>query len=281
VIEVASITDCVVEGLKYPFTDIKKLLGFGVLFALVSAISTFISVKSFDIFKSTLDIAEKANVTASHVPVSQLPAGDIYLVSGLAILSIIVTLFILGYQYDIVKFSIDKRQDLPGFSDILGMFIRGIKYLIVVVGYSIIPLLVFVGGVMLLDDSSMVLVMLVISGLLFVISYFILIMGVNNMVAHDSIRKAFDFGEIFDNISNLGWGKYIGIIIFTLIVYLIIMVAVGVILSFISVLFAATINNQAIVISFVIAIIEGLFVDSYGALFYNRVCGSIYRESIK
>ena len=49
----ASITDCVVEGLKYPFNDIKKLLGFGVLFAVISALSTFISIKSFEIFRMT------------------------------------------------------------------------------------------------------------------------------------------------------------------------------------------------------------------------------------
>jgi uncharacterized Tic20 family protein len=61
----------------------------------------------------------------------------------------------------------------------------------------------------------------------------------------------------------------------------IISVAVGFVLSFITVLFAATVNNQAVVISFVLAIIEGLFIDSYMAVFLNRVFGSIYRESIK
>jgi hypothetical protein len=59
------------------------------------------------------------------------------------------------------------------------------------------------------------------------------------------------------------------------------MVAVGFVLSFISALFAATISNQAFVVSIVLAIIEGLFINSYGAIFYNRVCGSIYREAIK
>ena len=73
----ASITDCVVEGLKYPFNDLKKLLGLGGLFALISAISVFMSVKSFDIFRQTIHIVEKTNVTASHLSYSQLPAGDI------------------------------------------------------------------------------------------------------------------------------------------------------------------------------------------------------------
>ena len=270
----ASITDCVVEGLKYPFNDIKKLLGLGGLFALISAISVFISVKSFGIFRAAVNVVEKSNVTASQLSFSQLPSGDIYLVAGLAIVSFIITLFIFGYQYNIVKFSIDKKEDLPGFGDLVGMFIKGIKYFLVILAYNIIPLLVFAGGIMFGGESFVIYVMLI-SMLLFIIAFFLQIMALNNMIAHDDIR------EIIDNIANLGWAKYIGIILFTIIVYMIIMVAVSFVLSFITVLFAATISNQALIISVVIAVIEGLFIDSYGALFYNRVCGSIYRESIK
>ena len=277
----ASITDCVVEGLKYPFNDIKKLLSFGVLCALISVVSTFIGVKSLDIFRATVHIAEKTNGTVSHIPLSQLPVGDMYLVAGLIIVAFIISLLIMGYQYDIIKFSIDKKEDLPGFGDILSMFVNGIKYCIVILAYNILPILVLVGGAALAGESSIFPIVLLISMLLFIIAYFLLLMALNNMIAHDSLKKAFDFGEIFDNISNLGWGKYVGIILFTLIVMMIISVAVSFILSFITVLFAAIINNQAFVISIVIAIIEGLFIDSYMGLFFNRVCGSIYRESIK
>ena len=277
----ASMTDYVVEGLKYPFNDIKKLLGCGVLFALMSAISVFISAKSLDIFRLTVHITENTNSSLSHIPFSQLPTGDIYLVAGLVIVSFIITLFIFGYQYNVVKFSIDKKSDLPGFGDILGMLVNGIKYFIVILAYSIIPLAVFAGGIALTGDASIVIAIAVISALLFLIAYFLLIMALNNMVAHDSIKKAFDFSEIIGNISNLGWGKYIGIIIFTIIVYMIIMVAVSFILSMITGVFIAAVSNQALAVSVFIGIIQGLFVDSYGTIFFNRVCGSIYRESIK
>lgn len=277
----ASITDCVVEGLKYPFNDIKKLLGLGVLFALISALSTFTSLKSFDVFRNTAHMIESTNTTVSHMTFSQLPANDIYLIVGLSIVSFIVALFIMGYQYDVIKFSIDKKDDLPGFNDIFGMLIKGIKYFIAGIAYYVIPIIVLVGGITLAGNSSLLLVIILISALLFIIAYFLQIMAINNMVAYDSLKKAFDFREITDNISNLGWGKYIGIVIFTIIIFMIIMVAVSFILSFITVALAATISNQAVIISFVIAIIEGLFVDSYASIFLNRVCGSIYRESIK
>lgn len=262
----ASITDCVVEGLKYPFNDIKKLLGFGVLCALMSALSTFIGIKS--------------NNSISQIPFTQLPAGDIYLVAGLAILSFIVTLFIWGYQYDIIKFSIDNKSDLPGFSDILGMFIKGIKYFIVTLAYIIIPIIVFIVGIILAGNSTVADAVTIILVVLLVIAYFLLIMALNNMIAHDDIRKAFDFRQITDNISNLGWGKYIGIILFTLIVMMIISVAVGFVMSIIGLGFEIAIN-QVTVVSVVIAIIEGLFIDSYMGLFFNRVCGSVYREAVK
>lgn len=277
----ASITDCVTEGLKYPFGDIKKLLGFGALFAIMSAISVFIGAKSFEIFRICAHVADKNNITVSHIPFSQLPAGDIYLVAGLTIISFIVLLFILGYQYDIVKLSIEKKEDLPEFGDILGIFVRGIKYFLVIVAYSLIPMLVLFGGTALVGDSSVLSVIILIWLVLFIIEYFLLIMALNNMVAHDSLKKAFDLEEIIGNISNLGWGKYVGTVLFTVIAYMIIMVAVNFVLSFLTVIFAATVNNQAMVISIVIAVIEGLFIHSYGSLFFNRVCGSIYRESIK
>ena len=53
-----SITDCVVEGLKYPFNDIKKLLVFGILFVIFDLLSLAFSLKTLDITRivmGTLD----------------------------------------------------------------------------------------------------------------------------------------------------------------------------------------------------------------------------------
>ena len=136
-------------------------------------------------------------------------------------------------------------------------------------------------AILVTNNSSAWPVIMIISVLVMIICYFFMIMALNNMIAHDSIKKAFDFSEIMDNISNLGWIKYIGIILFTVIVFMIINIAIGIVMSFLTVIFAATINNQAIVISTVISVIEALFVTSYWSVFFSRVCGSIYRESVK
>ena len=274
-----SITDCVVEGLKYPFNDIKKLLVFGILFVIVDLLSMGFSLKTIDITRMTIDTLEKTNATS--IGFSQMPSGDVYLAIAILIVGFIVSLFIMGYQYNVISFSINRKDDLPGFEDIVGMFVKGVKYFIVSFVYSIPPMIVAFLAIILTSSSYAWSAIIIIPVLLMIICYFLLIMALNNMIAHDSLKKAFDFREIIDNISNLGWGKYIGTVLFTVIVFMLINIAIGIVLSFLIVIFAATINNQAIVISIVISIIEALFVTSYCSVFFNRVCGSIYRESIK
>ncbi|MBR3156617.1 MAG: DUF4013 domain-containing protein [Methanobrevibacter sp.] len=277
----ASITDCVVEGLKYPFNDIKKLLGVGILFVIIDLLSIVFTIKTVDVTKMIIGTLEKTNATAFNLNFSQLPNGDIYLAIAILVVGFIVSLIILGYLYDVVKFSINRKDDLPEFGDIVGMFIRGVKYFLVSLAYSIPSMIVTFLAILVTNNSSAWPVIMIISVLVMIICYFFMIMALNNMIAHDSIKKAFDFSEIMGNISNLGWIKYIGIILFTVIVFMIINIAIGIVMSFLTVIFAATINNQAIVISTVISVIEALFVTSYWSVFFSRVCGSIYRESVK
>lgn len=277
----ASITDCVVDGLKYPFNDIKKVLSFGILFSILNVISLFISFKSLDLYRATLRILEKSNSGVLSLKFSQLPSGDVYTIIILTLISFIISSFILGYEYDIIKFSIEKKESLPGLDDILNIFKKGIKYFIVALAYNIIPAVILSIGIALVHNSSILSAIFIISMILSIIAFFIQIMALNNIIAHDKLSKAFDLREIINNISNLGWGKYIGIILFTSIIYMIIMSAVGVILSFLTVLFTSTINNQVFIVLTFISIILGLFINSYFGVFLNRVCGLIYRESIK
>ena len=266
----ASITDCVVEGLKYPFNDVKKLLGLGVLFAIINLLSMFFAMNTFDMYRVVIHTIENTTVPISSLNMSIIPSSNIYVAVGIAIAGLIVGLFILGYQYNIIGFSIDKKDELPGFTDVVDIFVKGIKYLIVSVAYNIPAMIVMAASMMFLDNMGVMSALMVISFVLLVIGYFLLVMALNNMVAHDSIRKAFDFREIIDNISNLGWGKYIGTILFTVIVFMIINVAVGLVLCLLAVSFAAAIINQAFAVSIFIGVIEALFVSSYCAVFFNR-----------
>ena len=189
----ASITDCVVEGLKYPFNDIKKLLGVGILCVIIDLISIVFTIKTVDVTKMIIGTLEKTNATGFNLNFSQLPNGDIYLAIAMLVVGFIVSLFIMGYQYDVVNFSINRKDDLPGFGDIVGMFIKGVKYFLVCLVYSIPSMIVAFLAILVSNNSSLWSVIMVISVLLIIICYFILIMALNNMIAHDSLKKAFDF----------------------------------------------------------------------------------------
>ncbi len=268
-----SITDCVVEGLKYPFNDIKKLLGLGVFFTIFNLLALAFTSKSTQII---IYANRQGEVLALN-----LPTGDIYTIACLAIICFIVSIFIMGYQYDLISFSINKREDLPGFRDILNIFLNGIKFFIVGFGYNIIPGVLLIIGLMLMSfQSYQYYILVVISAILVVIAFFLQIMALNNMIANDSLKKAFDFKDIFNKISGLGWVKYIGIILFTLIVSVIIMIAAEFVLGFLTVLFTMAFS-QVMIVSIFVGIIEGLFISSYGSIFFARVCGSIYRQSVK
>ena len=145
-----SITDYVVEGLKYPFNDIKKLLSFGVLFALFNLISLFISTTSLDILRA-YSALESTGINV--VNISQLPASLVNMVIGLIIIGFIVCLLIMGYEWKLLKFSIDKKDELPGIYNVIDLFVNGIRYFIVVVAYNIIPTIIFVVGAMLGNGS--------------------------------------------------------------------------------------------------------------------------------
>ena len=174
----ASITDCVVEGLKYPFSDIKKLLGFGVLFVIFELCTMAFTIKTVDVTRIAIRTIENTNATASTLNISQLPNLDIYLAFAMLAIGFIVALFIMGYHYNVLEFSISKKEDLPGFGDILGMLVRGVKYFLVSIVYSIPPMLAAFLAIILTNNSSVWPVMMLISVVLLIICYFLLIMPV-------------------------------------------------------------------------------------------------------
>lgn len=271
-----SITDNIVDGLKYPVTDLKKLLSLGVLFTVINLISFLCFENLIDIFRKLAKMEGKSIL----IKFSHLSGNDTFIFVALIIIGFIISLIIMGYQFNVIKFAIDKNSELPGFENILNILINGVKYFIVSFIYNIIPLIVLIGGIEFVHFQNSDYLFSIISLILFAIFNFLLVMGLANMIDKDEFKKAFDLKEITDKIANLGWIKYIGIILFTYIIYAIIMVAVGVIFALLTMLIALFINHPMVVMG-ILSVIQGLFVSSYVSIFINRVYGSVYRESIK
>ena len=128
----SSITDVVKEGLKYPFNDGKKVLTLGIILVVSSLVSIFMEYMVFDNMRT---LANAAPIDTVQAAISALPPSSVALVVLSWIVSLIFALFCAGYLYDVIKYSIEKRSDLPGFSDIKGIFVNGIKTVIVEIAY--------------------------------------------------------------------------------------------------------------------------------------------------
>ena len=142
----SSITDVVKEGLKYPFNDGKKVLTLGVIFLISSLVSLLMQYFVFDNMRI---LADNAPVDTIQAAISALPPTNMTLIVLSWIVTFILMIFCSGYIYDIIKYGIEGKSELPEFKDIKGIFIKGIRSFIVGIAYSILPVILFLLGLML------------------------------------------------------------------------------------------------------------------------------------
>ena len=202
------------------------------------------------------------------------------------IVTFILMIFCSGYIYDIIKYGIEGKSELPEFKDIKGIFIKGIRSFIVGIAYSILPVILFLLGLMLAVNESVSGSVNAIGGIIIVIAIafaifaaLLEIMALCNMVDKDELAAAFRFKEILALIKNLGWGRYIGILLFAIIAIMIISVffsfIFGAIATGISILF-----GSAFVLALVNLIFNSLLINPYTSIVISRVYGSVYKEAI-
>lgn len=278
-----SITDYVKEGLKYPFNDGKKVLTLGVIF-LISSLVSFLM--SYFIFDSIRLIENNTTLGTVNSVFSVIPQSNMPLIVLSWLISFILLLFASGYLYDIIKYSIEAKKELPEFSDIKGIFLKGIRTFIVGIAYSIVPFLLFILGVMLSANENVGAAVNSIGGIILFISIIVTIfvalielMALSNMIAHDELSAAFRFKEILALVKNIGWGKYIGVLIFAFIVVVVLSVFLRFIASMISFGLGALLGS-ALVLALSSLVLNSLFINSYLSVVFGRIFGSIYREAV-
>lgn len=269
----ASITDIVTEGLKYPFNDTKKLLTLGVAFLLVSLLSLFSQYLTFQSITAGFSGSGFTNVSSTNM----------ILVAIISIIMFIILFFVVGYSYKVIRYGIDNKTELPEFNDPLKMILNGLKAVVVGFLYSIPPLLLLVLGFLLGVNrnvgsgiNSVGIILIVIAALFFIFTYFFSVMAISHMVAGDKLSNAFKFKEITAIISKLGWFKYIGIVLFALIVFVVITIFFQIIFGMVASLFGYLLGSSlvALIIS---ALLISLLVQPYCSIFLSRVFGSLYR----
>lgn len=280
----SSITDVVKEGLKYPFNDGKKVLTLGIILLVSSLVSIFMDYMVFDNMRVLADAAPVETVQAA---ISALPPSNVALVVLSWIITFALAIFCAGYLYNVIKYSIENRSDLPGFADIKNIFVNGIKIIIVEIAYMILPGILLLLGIMLAVNEAVSSSVNTIGGILIVIAIVFAIfaalmeiMAICNMVEKDNLKAAFDFNGILAQIKKIGWGRFIGILIFTGVV-------IAVLSVFLDLIFGAIATGLSILLGSALVLIltrtifDSLLVSPYMGIVLSRIYGSIYREANK
>lgn len=106
------ISDILKDSIKYPFSDIKTLLIIGVFFVVMS-------------------LCESAGALVDN--------GAVGLIGAIA--AFIISIFVMGYSLDIIRFGIDLEDDMPVL-DFVKNFKNGVKLILVSIIYYIIPIII-------------------------------------------------------------------------------------------------------------------------------------------
>lgn len=151
---------------------------------------------------------------------------NIFAILGSSILTIIVSLllgfFISGYQLDITKYGIERRDDGPGI-DFVRQFFNGFKLFIVSVVYLIIPLIIAAIVSLIFQNWLSILISVIVT----IIFSFALIMGQCRLAKTDDLGYALSIGDAIGDISKVGFGKIIALIIVMFIIIFILFAIAG------------------------------------------------------
>lgn len=278
----SSITDVVKEGLKYPLNDGKKVLTLGIIFLISSLVSLAMEYLSFDNMRI---LADNAPIDTVQAAFAALPPNSLALIALSGIVTLVLMIFCSGYAYDVIKYGIGGKSELPDFKDIKGLFIKGIRSFIVGIAYSILPIILFFLGLMLTVNESVGSSVNAIGGIIILIAIVFAIfcalmevMALCHMIDKDELAAAFRFKEILALIKNLGWGRFIGILLFAIIAMMIISVFFGFIFGAVASIISI-ITGSAFVLALVNMILNSLLVDPYISIAISRIYGSVYREA--
>ncbi|UTB33481.1 MAG: DUF4013 domain-containing protein [Methanobacterium sp. ERen5] len=126
------------------------------------------------------------------------------IILGVILLIPIVNLIGLGYCLKAIRSTFEGSNLLPGFDNMVELFLNGIKLFIVGLIYAVVPLILFIVASIF---GSLFLWLAIISAMAISIVAF---MGIANMVYYNNdIGAALKYQEILETISTMGWGKYI------------------------------------------------------------------------
>ncbi|BAW31895.1 MAG TPA: DUF4013 domain-containing protein [Methanothermobacter sp.] len=240
--------EIIVDAIKYPASSWRKFITLAMLFLLLKSLTLFRVLPKYPLISATLSL----------------------------ILTLIPLFLVIGYIFRNLKTTIAGSDELPEFDKLGGMFIDGLKVLLVSIIYMIIPGII-IGAIIYLNIPNSTI--RIITQSIGVIVTIIFILLANIAIAHMASKKgqfkaAFHVREVTNAISKIGWGKYI-------IWYIIVIIIIGIIRYAVTFIIKLGYIGLSMVISplvsYIIAsILSAIFISSYISLFYSRALGLLY-----
>lgn len=229
------------DSLAYPFSNIKSLIVYAILGIIVGIV----------VGSSLVGMVISIN---SGKVVETLASGFIGF-----IVAIFVGFIISGYQLDIIKFGIERRNDGPSF-DVMRQFFNGVKVFVVSLIYYVIPLIIVaILGIFLKNW-----ILAVISFILFIVFALAQFMAQCRLAKTEDLGDALAIGEAIGDISRVG--------ILRLLLFIVIVFLVAFVLFFISALILRWNSTVG-------GILMGI-VGVYVIFFTGRASGLLYSDII-
>ena len=212
---------------------------------------------------------------------------------------LILPIFLVtGYNYRVINQAvhgvINGRDPLPGFDNLMNMFLDGIKVVIIQFAYMIVPVIVFLIFAIIASNVSGILsAALMIVGCL--ITFAVLItaclmsqMGLCHMAYNDGVfSKAFALREIKEAIDELGWFNciltYLGLIIISIVLSVVVTMIVGAIFAVFGIsgsLLGVDASGIFILGALVNSAISMFIIGPYLSIFNSRAIGLLYSMQI-
>lgn len=155
-------------------------------------------------------------------------AKNVFAVIGSGTIGIIIALIIgfviTGYELDITKYGIERRNDAPGI-DFMRQFINGVKYFVVNIVYMIIPIIIGAILAVIFQHWLSGLISIILS----IIFSFALMMGQCRLAKTEDLGYALSIGEAVGDLSKVGILKVIAFVILVVVISFILLFVVGLI----------------------------------------------------
>lgn len=212
---------------------------------------------------------------------------------------LLLPIFIItGYNYRVINTAvhgiINGRDPLPGFDDLIAMFVDGIKVVIVQIAYLIIPVIIFLIFAIIagyLSGVSSTAVMIIGSLLTFVagiVACLMSQMGLCHMAYNEgAFTKAFALREIKEVLDEIGWFNsiltYLGLIIITVVLSAVVSLLIGAVFVLFGLSgFALGVDASGVFLvgALVNSAVAMFIVGPYLSIFNSRSIGLLYTMQI-